>query len=295
MCAARSLTSRRQLHTFYFLLTFGTMAAWRSINYTWWGPRLKLAVVALGIYVVWEGEQLAPRLFDLVFAPLAPLLAEANGSLHEWHFRTFLDHYSTLFGMLFALNFPYLVGWFAVVERRSWRAQLAFKSLVALPLVGAGLWWYSNVFSLDKYAFNAAHPYWMWIPILLWIYVRNLTPTLRSYHSSLVRSRFFVMFLSCICCDTLKDCVLSSIRLAKSRSRFCTRSCGGPLCLTQDCAFDKKLTHIDLFAAISHLYALEQRRDVAADVAHRAAAGLAALQHASVRRPRRRCRGATTH
>ena len=38
-------------------------------------------------------------MFEIVFAPLSPILREsANGSLHEWHFRTFLDHYSSLFG-----------------------------------------------------------------------------------------------------------------------------------------------------------------------------------------------------
>jgi hypothetical protein len=27
------------------------------------------------------------------------------GLLHEWHFRSYLDHYTTAFGMLFALNY----------------------------------------------------------------------------------------------------------------------------------------------------------------------------------------------
>jgi len=37
---------------------------------------------------------------------------------------------------------------------------------------------------VDKIRFNAAHPYWMWIPILAFIYFRNITPTFRSYHSA---------------------------------------------------------------------------------------------------------------
>ena len=28
------------------------------------------------------------------------------GVTHEWHFRSFLDHWDSAFGMMFALNFP---------------------------------------------------------------------------------------------------------------------------------------------------------------------------------------------
>lgn len=88
-------------HTFYFLMVYATMATVKSINYTSWGPRVKIAVVAAIIYIVWELEQSVDGVFEIVFAPLSPLLRESsNGSLHEWHFRTFLDHYSSLFGFV---------------------------------------------------------------------------------------------------------------------------------------------------------------------------------------------------
>jgi hypothetical protein len=157
---------------------------------------LKIFLFAIFIYVVWELEQSVQGIFDTVFWPLKPILQESNGSLHEWHFRTFLDHYSTLFGMIFAMNFPYLASWFAKVERLPTYQCVALKSLVAsffIAIVCKSVfqrcspsfsvcvlishsppadWWYYNVFSLDKYEFNAAHPYWMWIPILAWIYFR---------------------------------------------------------------------------------------------------------------------------
>jgi hypothetical protein len=174
------------LHTFYFLLTFATMAIARAYNYTEWGPRVKVAVLALLIYFVWEFEQSVHGIFDLCFAPLSWLLGDADWSLHEWHFRTFLDHYSALFGIVFALNFPYLTAWFAAVERLPLHLNVALKSLVGAGWLAAFYWWYRNIFLLPKYEFNAAHPYWFWIPIMTYVFLRNCTRTLRSYHSELL-------------------------------------------------------------------------------------------------------------
>ncbi len=175
------------LHTFYFFVVFATMFVARSLNYTEWGLRAKILAAGVAIYVVWELEESVPGLFDVVFKPLAPVLAESNWSLHEWHFRTFLDHYSALLGMVFAMNFPYLVAWFTAVERLpSLAARVALKSLVGALWLGAVYWWYTRIFSLPKYEFNAVHAYWFWVPILAFVYFRNLTPTLRSYHSALL-------------------------------------------------------------------------------------------------------------
>jgi hypothetical protein len=175
------------LHTFYFLVVYATMGVAQSLNYTEWGVRAKIFAVGVCIYVVWELEQAVPGVFDTVFAPLSPILAEKNWSLHEWHFRTFLDHYSSLFGMAFAMNFPYLLAWFAAVERMpSLAARVALKSAVGALWLAASYWWYTDIYTLPKYEFNAAHPYWFWIPIMTFVYFRNLTPTLRSYHSALL-------------------------------------------------------------------------------------------------------------
>jgi N-acetylneuraminate 9-O-acetyltransferase len=175
------------LHTFYFLVVYVTMGVAQSLNYTAWGARAKIFAVAVLIYVVWELEEAVPGVFDVVFAPLSPILAERNWSLHEWHFRTFLDHYSALFGMVFAMNFPYLIAWFAAVERMpSLAMRVVLKSAVGALWLAASYWWYNEVYLLPKYEFNAAHPYWFWIPVMTFVYFRNLTPTLRSYHSALL-------------------------------------------------------------------------------------------------------------
>ena len=45
-----------------------------------------------------------------------PRLGAKSGVLHEWHFRTGLDHYSALLGMLFALNYPTTTAWIKRVQ-----------------------------------------------------------------------------------------------------------------------------------------------------------------------------------
>ena len=39
-----------------------------------------------------------------------------SGTLHEWHFRSSLDHWSAVFGMIFALNYPAAAAWLQRVE-----------------------------------------------------------------------------------------------------------------------------------------------------------------------------------
>ena len=60
-------------------------------------------------------------------------------------------------------------------------AALAKGALVAAAL-GVGAVWYTRVYTLDKFAYNAVHPFTSWIPITIWCVLRNLTPGLRGVH-----------------------------------------------------------------------------------------------------------------
>ena len=55
---------------------------------------------------------------------------------------------------------------------------------------------YVNIYCLDKYAYNQLHPFTSWIPITCWIFLRNVTPWLRSH------SLGFLGWLGCITLET---------------------------------------------------------------------------------------------
>lgn len=57
---------------------------------------------------------------------------------------------------------------------RKWTVRAA---LVAI-CVGLGQLWYEHVYVLPKLEYNRLHPYTSWIPITIWILLRNLTPGL---------------------------------------------------------------------------------------------------------------------
>lgn len=38
------------------------------------------------------------------------------------------------------------------------------------------------MYSLDKFGYNAVHPFTSWIPITIWVVLRNITPALRGYY-----------------------------------------------------------------------------------------------------------------
>lgn len=109
-----------------------------------------------------------------------------NRSLWEWYFRTSLDHWSTLLGMVFALNFPLATRWLQKVEELPAGKQVAVKGITGLGMGGAFLWWAASIFPQTKLDYNLTNSYFGFIPLLAYIYFRNLTPALRMWHSGLL-------------------------------------------------------------------------------------------------------------
>lgn len=55
------------------------------------------------------------------------------------------------------------------------------RSGVVAACTAAGYVWYTAIYTLPKVEYNAVHPYTSWVPLTLWIVVRNLTPAMRSH------------------------------------------------------------------------------------------------------------------
>lgn len=160
------------LHTFYFTLVYVTMFIMSSVNHSKWGMRFKLFGLGCLIYVVWD---INGRFFNLFWGWMSTdtIIGAKLGSLWEWYFRSSLDHYSTYFGMIFALNFPLAEQYFH--SARGY--PLYFASVV---MGGLAIWWYNNIYSLEKLEYNLVHNYFAFIPLTAYIFFRNISPGIRS-------------------------------------------------------------------------------------------------------------------
>ena len=58
---------------------------------------------------------------------------------------------------------------------------LSSKSLLLAGTLAVLAAWYQNIYTLPKIEYNKVHPYTSWIPITVWIVLRNLTPSMRTY------------------------------------------------------------------------------------------------------------------
>lgn len=88
--------------------------------------------------------------------------------------------------MVFALNFPLATRWLQKVEELPTGRQIAVKGLAGVGIGGAFLWWATAIFPQGKLDYNLTNSYFGFIPLLAYIYFRNLTPALRMWHSALL-------------------------------------------------------------------------------------------------------------
>merc|ERR1719387_3099952 len=140
------------LHTAYFLVTYATMGLWSHVNHSQYGAAVKVATCACLLYFMFD---LVPASFHMAFSWLGMASTGAPIGFHgvewEWYFRTFLDHYSTLWGMAFALQMPFLAEWFKQVETftaaREWGTKL---SVVGVAVAATAVWAY-YVYSMPKF------------------------------------------------------------------------------------------------------------------------------------------------
>ncbi|KAF4659042.1 hypothetical protein FOZ61_005046 [Perkinsus olseni] len=170
------------LHTFYFLLTYITMRVFRAANYHRWLMKVKLIVLGLIIYIIWDVDH---SWFDAVFGLILPSTATQGakaGVLYEWHFRSGLDHWSAYLGMIFAYTYPSTAKWMEVVEKLPWKHEWLVKLTVLSALGVLSYSWFTEIHTLSKSDYNDAHPYFFIIPLLTFIYIRNMTPWLRTHY-----------------------------------------------------------------------------------------------------------------
>lgn len=169
------------LHTYFFFMVYAVMSIGKEKNYTKWYLRIKLGVLALIIYLVWDCDTGIFERMHMLFLSDEPVAGATMGSNWGWYFRSYLDHWSTLLGMVFALNFPIVSLFYRKSEARSKQRQWMGKLAMAAGMLFALKLWVSGPLMYSKIPYNSTNPYFGAIPLLTYIYLRNLTPRMRSY------------------------------------------------------------------------------------------------------------------
>lgn len=174
------------LHTYYFFMVYVTMRIGHEKNHTKWWVRIKMAVLALIIFLVWDCDLGLFKIFHYPFFGETPMQGANGGAMWEWYFRSTLDHWSTYLGMIFALNFPITSLFYRKLEAQPLALHILGKAAVGIAYLGVFYWWVTGPFMQNKIDYNQTNAYFGFIPVYAYIYFRNLTPWLRNHSFDLL-------------------------------------------------------------------------------------------------------------
>lgn len=185
------------LVSFWFLVVYATMSLVPQVTSSsseanplhYLYMVLKFVGLAGVVTVLYLSEVFFERIF--VTRPWKALFVTTDDSIKEWWFRWKIDRYSVQYGMLFGFAY-FLLKRYRLLDDHN-HGNLFSRSIACVATFGSlvGLATYSGFALLcrNKPECNEVHPYIAFLPILSYIFLRNVSGLLRTRYST-----FFAWF-----------------------------------------------------------------------------------------------------